>query len=143
MNGQARVLLERSRVPIIESGAVVWSALCVGPAGRQRHVPYGADQTAYLVVDRFGGLGSVYRETEVERTDLETIITDLLSGQFNDPIRVVAFNTLEHWSRDVSEDIALEIQTRCDIQGAGVSEHIQDFVANYTGLARQLAFRLV
>ena len=121
MNGQARVLLERSRVPIIESGAVVWSALCVGPAGRQRHVPYGADQTAYLVVDRFGGLGSV----------------------LNDPIRVVAFNTLEHWSRDVSEDIALEIQTRCDIQGAGVPEHIQDFVANYTGPARQLAFRLV
>jgi hypothetical protein len=28
-------------------------------------VPYGADQTAYLVIDRFGGLGSVYRETEV------------------------------------------------------------------------------
>jgi hypothetical protein len=39
--------------------------------------------------------------------------------------------------------IALEIQTRCDIQGAGVPEHIQDFVANYTGPARQLAFRLV
>src|SRR5882762_8055986 len=108
-----------------------------------RIVPYGADRTVYLVIDRFSGLGTVYRETEVERTDLETIITDLLSGRFNDPIRVVAFNTLEHWSRDVSEDIALEIQTRCDIQGAGVPEHIQDFVANYNGLARQLAFRLV
>jgi hypothetical protein len=63
-------------------------------------VPYGADQTLYLVVDRFGRFGSVYRETEVERTDLETIITDLMSGQFNDPVRVVAFNTLEHWSED-------------------------------------------
>jgi hypothetical protein len=58
-------------------------------------VPYGADQTLYLVVDRFGRFGSVYRETDVERTDLETIITDLMSGQFNDPVRVVAFNTLE------------------------------------------------
>src|SRR5258706_442089 len=77
-----------------------------------RIVPYGADQTVYLLVDRFGQLGSVYRETEVERTDLETIITDLMSGQFNDPVRVVAFNTLEHWSEDVSKDIALEIQTR-------------------------------
>ena len=36
-------------------------------------VPYGADQTAYLVVDRFSS-GSVYRETEIERADLETII---------------------------------------------------------------------
>jgi hypothetical protein len=56
-----------------------------------RIVPYGADQTVYLVIDRFGGLGTVYRETEVERTDLETIVSDLISGQFNDPIRVVAF----------------------------------------------------
>jgi hypothetical protein len=39
-------------------------------------VPYGADQTAYRVVDRFSG-GSVYRETEIERADLETIISDL------------------------------------------------------------------
>jgi len=43
-------------------------------------VPYGADQTVYLVVDRFGALGTVYRETDVERTDLETVITDLMSG---------------------------------------------------------------
>ena len=42
-------------------------------------VPYGADQTVYLVIDRFGGLGTVYRETEVERTDLKTIIADLMS----------------------------------------------------------------
>jgi hypothetical protein len=48
----------------------------------------------YLVVDGFGGIGTVYRETEVERTDLETVTADLMSGQFNDPLRVVAFNTL-------------------------------------------------
>jgi hypothetical protein len=61
-------------------------------------VPYGADQTVYLVVDRLSS-GRVYRETEVERTDLETVIEDFLTGQFNDPVRVVAFNTLEHWAR--------------------------------------------
>ena len=108
-----------------------------------RIVPYGADQTVYLVIDRFGGMGTVYRETEIERADLETIITDLMSGQFNDPVRVVAFNTLEHWSEDVSEDIATEIQTRCDIEGVAVPEHIHDFVASYTGPTRQLALRLV
>ena len=106
-------------------------------------VPYGADQTVYLVIDRFKGLGSVYRETEIERTDIETIISDLLTGQFNDPIRVVAFNTLEHWSEDVSEYIAFEIQTRCDIAGTAVPEHIRDFVTSYTGPDRQLTLRLV
>jgi len=105
-------------------------------------VPYGADQTVYLVVDRFGMLGTVYRETEVERTDLETVINDLIAGQFNDPIRVVAFNTLEHWAEDVSKDVALEIQIRCDISGDDVPEALQDFVYSYIGPDRQLALRL-
>jgi hypothetical protein len=73
-------------------------------------VPYGADQTVHL--DRFAELDTVYRETEVEQTDLETIITDLMAGQFDDPAGVVVFNTPEHWSEDVSEYIAFEIQTR-------------------------------
>src|SRR5262249_6427731 len=58
-------------------------------------VPYGADQTIYLVVDSFGAAGAAYRETEVERADLEAVISDLLAGQFNAPVRIVAFNTLE------------------------------------------------
>ena len=104
-----------------------------------RTVPYGADQTAYLVVDRFTS-GSVYRETEteIERTDLETIINDFLTGQFNDPIRVIAFNTLEHWSDDVSPNIAREIQARCDMQAERVPEHLADFVNSYMGPIRQL-----
>jgi hypothetical protein len=99
-------------------------------------VPYGADQTVYLVVDRINRRGDAWHESEVERTDPEAIIADLLSGQFNDPVRVIAFNTLEHWSRDVSADIAAEIQTRCDIEGAAVPEHVEDFVHSYIHSAR-------
>jgi hypothetical protein len=47
--------------------------------------------TSYLVVDCFGRLGTTYRETDIERTDLETVITDMMSGQFNDPVRIIAF----------------------------------------------------
>ena len=114
-----------------------------GTGWSPRIVPYGADQTVYLVIDRFRDLATVYRETEVERADLETIIADLMSGQFNEPMRVVAFNTLEHWSEDVTEYIAFEIQTRCDIEGAPVPEHIRDFVESFTGPNRQLTLRLV
>jgi hypothetical protein len=105
-------------------------------------VPYGADQTVYLVVDCFGRLGTAYRETDIERTDLETVITDLMSGQFNDPVRVLAFNTLEHWAQDVSRDVALEIQSRCDIDGHDVPETLRDFVDSYAGPDRQLTLRL-
>ena len=94
-------------------------------------VPYGADQTVYLVVDSFGGLGTAYRETDIERTDLETVIAVLMSGQFNDPVRVVAFNTLEHWAQDVSRD-----------DGHDVPETLRDFVDSYAGPDRQLALRL-
>jgi hypothetical protein len=98
-------------------------------------VPYGADQTVYLVVDT-GTRGS---ELEIERADLESVISDLISGRFNDPVRVVAFNTLEHWARDLSADIASEIQARFDIAGDELPEHVRDFVAANSASARQLS----
>ena len=105
-------------------------------------VPYGADETVYLVVDSFSN-GTVYREAEIEIADVETIVGDLLSGQYNSPVRIVAFNTLEHWSQDVSSDIAAEIQLRCDIDGVPVPEHLTDFVQAHAQPVRQLALRLV
>jgi len=100
-------------------------------------VPYGADQTVYLVVDSFGANGAACRE--VERGDLETVVSDLLLGQFNDPIRVIAFNTLEHWAEDLSKTVAVEIQSRCDIDGLPVPEHVKDFVQLRTGGSRHIA----
>jgi len=105
-------------------------------------VPYGADQTIYLVIDSFSARGTVTREIEVERPDLETIIADFMTGQFNDPVRVIAFNTLEHWSEEVSQAVAIEIQTRCDIEGVCVPEHVGDFVDRYRAPVRQLTLKL-
>ena len=48
---------------------------------------------------------------------------------------MTAFNTLEHWSQDISRDIAAEIQTRCDIEGTAVPEHVEDFVRGNTDAA--------
>ena len=56
-------------------------------------VPTDHDQTIYLVVNKFGHLGTAFTETDVEQADLETTITDLMSGQYSAPVRVVAFNT--------------------------------------------------
>jgi hypothetical protein len=58
-------------------------------------VPKGDDQNVYLVVDDLGRLGRVYRETDIEATDLEAIISDLFGGQYSNAVRVVAFNTAE------------------------------------------------
>jgi hypothetical protein len=131
-----------SAVPRLNPGSIALESPMPSAGCTPKTVPYGADQTVYLVIDRFGGAGTVYRETEVELTDLETVVSDLISGQFNDPVRVVAFNTLEHWSDDVSIGIATEIQTRCDIEGVAVPEHIRDFIDTHAGAGRQLSLRL-
>jgi hypothetical protein len=102
-------------------------------------VPYGADQTVYLVLfDSFGASCSECREKGIESDDLETIISGLLTGQFNAPVRVMAFNTLEHWIEDVSNQVAEEIQTRCDIDGVPVPEQLRDFVVSHTGTIQPL-----
>jgi hypothetical protein len=96
-------------------------------------VPKGDDQNVYLVVDDLGRLGRVYRETDVEATDLEAVISDLLSGQYSNPLRVVAFNTAEKWSQHVSADIAHELRYRCDLQMRDIPFGLQGFVDRYEG----------
>jgi hypothetical protein len=105
-------------------------------------VPKGADQNVYLVVDDLGRIGRVYRETDVEAADLETVILDLLEGQYKRPVRVVAFNTAEKWSEDVSCDAAQELRRRCDLQMRDVPYNIHEFVEQHYGLDRQLSLRL-
>nr|WP_249159846.1 hypothetical protein [Bradyrhizobium tropiciagri] len=85
----------------------------------------GTDQAVYLVVDDFGPTGRAWREVHLETTDLETVIHAMLSGEYHDPIRVVAFNTTERWSEDVSEDVARELQRRWDLQLIDVQSGVQ------------------
>ncbi|MBI5264236.1 MAG: hypothetical protein HY852_20735 [Bradyrhizobium sp.] len=101
-------------------------------------VPFGADQTVYLVVDGFWR-GNECHEIEIERSDLETVIVELMAGQFNDPIRVFAFNTLEHWSKDLSNEIAKEIQIRSDVDGMPVPDHLREFVERHHAQAISVA----
>lgn len=101
------------------------------------------DQSVYLVVDDFGKRGQCWRETDVEATDLETVITDLIAGQYNNPVRVIGFNTAEGWSRDVSEEIAVEIARRCGLQGEEVPASLQEFVERHEVRADRRQLRLV
>jgi hypothetical protein len=105
-------------------------------------VPRVDDQDVYLVVDDFGLLGQCWRETDVEQTDIETIIHGLIEGQYNNPIGVFGFNPFEGWSRDVSEDVAREVRRRCDLQMREVPSSIQDFVERHEGRDRQLPLPL-
>jgi len=107
-------------------------------------VPGGDDQNVYWVVSDFGRLGLAWCETDVEATELETIISDLLDGQYTDPVRVVGFNVAERWARNVSEDVADQIRRRCDMQMSEVPAHLEAFVERQENQDwRQQTLRLV
>ncbi|TYL84965.1 hypothetical protein FXB40_44315 [Bradyrhizobium rifense] len=93
-----------------------------------QNVPYGADQTLFVVIDR----RDKGKEIRVERYDLDTTISELVAGCFNDPIKVISFNTLEHWMKDISIDVAGEIRARCDIDGIRLPDYLSDFVESHS-----------
>jgi hypothetical protein len=76
---------------------------------------YPDDMTVYLVVKDYGQNGRAFVETDIAEADRETVLRSFISGQYSNALRVIAFNTAEGWSRDVSEDIADELlQRACD-----------------------------
>ena len=94
-------------------------------------IPGGDGETVYLVVDDFGHHGRCWREADIEHTDLETVIMDLLKGEYSQPIRVIGFNTAEGWSRDISDEVASELHYRGDRMGARVPANLQGFIERH------------
>lgn len=94
-------------------------------------IPDAADRDVYLVLDDFGRLGRSWRETDEESSNRIALIQDLLEGQYNNPVRVIAFNTAEGWSRDVSEEIADEIAHACSDSDKGIPEALEDFTERH------------
>jgi hypothetical protein len=103
--------------------------------------PGGEDLDVCLVVNDFGRRGRAWCETDVEATDIETIIQDLLDGQYWDPVRVVSFNTGEGWARDISADVAEELRRRCERE---MPAGLDAFIERHAGTSpRQFTLRLV
>jgi len=65
----------------------------------------------------------------VTATDRSTLIRHLLEGQYSSPVRIVAFNTAEGWSRDASDEIAAELDQACADRGETPSS-LEDFIAD-------------
>jgi hypothetical protein len=75
------------------------------------------DDTVYLVLEDFGKFGHAYRETDPSQADRQTVLFNLLSGQYESPLRIVAFNPTEGWARDVTAEFASEVLSRPDQDG--------------------------
>ena len=92
------------------------------------------DVTIYLVLNDFGRLGRAYVETDEAHADEATIVENILSGQYSQPLRVVAFNTAEGWARDVTEDIARAVLDQAESERRPIARAAQEFLERTLGV---------
>ena len=109
-----------------------WPSIVPGP---------GVPEDYFIVVNGYGRFGAAF-ETSLDRADYETAITDLMTGQHRDPLRVVMFNTDTDRAEDVSHAIAQEILRRLDLEGRNVPSELERFIELHAGRDRQLTLRL-
>src|SRR5262245_18532217 len=87
------------------------------------------EQDLHFVLCDFGRSGQAYVETDPAESDASTIVRNLLRGQYDRPVRVLALNVEEGWVRDVS-DIATAQTAAC----LHVADHSQN--GDNTGFRR-------
>ena len=92
------------------------------------------DVTVYLVVNDYGKLGRAFVETDIAEADRETVLRNFVTGQYSNALRVVAFNTTEGWSCDVSEDIAGELIERAFDGDDNLPEDTKRFIERHVNL---------
>ena len=86
-----------------------------------------------LVFEDYGRAGRAWAETDEDHTSLDAVTSDLLTGHYSRPLRVISFNTAEGWSRDVSEDVAHELRRRAVEQDRELPASVEPFVERYEG----------
>ena len=89
------------------------------------------------------GRSRIWREIDAEVADLETVIGDLVDGQYRSPSRVIAFNTSEGWSQDVSADVANEVRRPCDLLQRDLPFFLQPFTDRHQGRYRDYQLSLL
>jgi hypothetical protein len=73
-------------------------------------------------------LGRAFRERDLAEADHDTIVRNMISGEYRDPLRVIAFNAVEGWSRDVSEEIAYDVLDRAYDPDTTLSAGAKQFI---------------
>ncbi|MDA9504784.1 hypothetical protein XI09_08615 [Bradyrhizobium sp. CCBAU 11386] len=96
-----------------------------------------------MVLEDFGArAGCAWRETDEADADLETVIRLILCGDYTYPVRVVAFNAVEGWSRDATSDVADAVAQRAVDTDAKVSAALEAFIAENSTKAFDLQLSL-
>jgi hypothetical protein len=116
------------------------------------------DAATYVVLDEFPD-GRIFRKTDEAEADRETVIQDILSGQYKKPVRVIAFYTAEGWgtrrgrghcSRDrlrrhatFVERVSDLLPVGCDLERGPTAINSRSIARNQTDPAKQMCVMCV
>src|SRR3954471_8640208 len=75
------------------------------------------NEDLHFVLCDFGRAGLAYVEAAPAEADATTVVQNLLHGQYERPVRVLALNADEGWARDVSETIAAKVRDVAEHEG--------------------------
>ena len=84
----------------------------------------------HLVLCNFGKLGTAYVETEPVTTEPD-VVHDILTGEYDVPLDVVAFSVSEGWPCDASEDVARLVLEKARAEHVTLSEGARRFVSKH------------
>ena len=100
------------------------------------------DADIHLVLCRFGRSGLAYVETDPAEADATTVVQNLLHGRYGRPLRVIALNVDEGWSRDVSEAMAHKVCEIAEHEDYELTQGTLDFIDAHIGRVRQITLPL-
>ncbi len=90
--------------------------------------PERLDADLHFVLCDFGEFGPAFVETSPDNASREAIIRDILSGEYDRPLRVLALNPAEGWSRDVSHDVAQAVAMAAETLGSELTDGTRTFL---------------
>lgn len=95
-------------------------------------VPSIDDKCLYFVLCDFGEHGLEYVATDPDAADCDTIVENMIDGQYRHPIRVIAVDIRAGTARDASDLIAGTIEHRASLDD--LPDDVRRFVVFHTGL---------
>jgi hypothetical protein len=87
----------------------------------------GSDATLHFVLCDFGKLGNAYIETDPNEADRRAVVRAMVSGEYGRPLKVIGVQPDGTW-RDVSFEIAAEVDRTAEREGQTLAEGTQAFV---------------
>lgn len=94
--------------------------------------PGRLDAQLHFVLCDFGSLGRAFVETDPDCASREVVVRDMVTGQFERPLRVLSIDPSHTWS-DVCRDIAKAVAAQAGREDVSLTDGTRAFIAEHLG----------